>query len=113
MEANTEQIQLVKAISNIASAMPLARTRQLYQLACFLQGQPLSAKEADEADELLWDVQFSKTSDEALAALVAEVEREIEEGKTMPMFDESGEFTEWQSSQRPPHLSGGITGLCR
>jgi hypothetical protein len=30
---NAEQTLLVKAISDIASAMPLVRTRQLYQLA--------------------------------------------------------------------------------
>ncbi len=101
---NIEQTQLVKAISEIASAMPLVRTRQLYQFARFLQGQPLSAEEVDEVDELLWDKQFSETSDEALAALATAIEKEIAEGKTTPMFDESGEFTEWQSNQRPPHL---------
>jgi beta-N-acetylglucosaminidase len=45
---NIEQTQLVKAISEIASAMPLALMRQLYQFARFLQGQPLSAEEVDE-----------------------------------------------------------------
>ena len=111
---NSEHTLLVKAISDIASAMPLVRTRQLYQLARFLQSQPLSVEEADEIDEiideLLWNIQFSRTSDEALAALAAAVEKEIEEGRIMPMFDEKGNFIEWQSDHRPPHLSGGITG---
>jgi len=110
---NSEHTLLVKAISDIASAMPLLRTRQLYQLARFLQS--LSVEEADEIDEiideLLWNVQFSRTSGEALAALTASVEKEIEEGRIMPMFDEEGNFIERQSDHIPPHLSSGITGL--
>jgi len=110
---NSEHTLLVKAISDIASAMPLVHTRKLYQLARFLQS--LSLEEADEIDEiideLLWNVQFSRTSGEALAALTASVEKEIEEGRIMPMFDEEGNFIEWQSDHIPPHFSGGITGL--
>ena len=40
------------------------------------------------------DTQFSATDDDALAALVAAVEGEINEGKILPMFDEHGEFLE-------------------
>jgi len=29
----------------------------------------------------------------------------------MPMFDEEGNFIEWQSEHRPPHPSVGITDL--
>ena len=112
---NAEHTLLVKAISDIASAMPLVRTRQLYQLARFLHNQPLLPEEAEEIDEiiddLLWNVQFSRTSGEALAALTASVEKEIEEGRIMPMFDEEGNFIEQQSDHIPPHFSGGITSL--
>ena len=46
------------------------------------------------ADEALWDAQFAATDNGKLAALVAAVEAEINEGKTLPMFDEHGEFIE-------------------
>jgi len=46
------------------------------------------------ADEALWDAQFAATDDDKLAALVAAVEAEINEGKVLPMFDEHGEFIE-------------------
>ena len=46
------------------------------------------------ADEALWDAQFAATDDGKLAALAASVEAEINEGKTLPMFDERGEFIE-------------------
>ncbi len=91
------QADLVKAITDIAAAMPLARTMQLYQFALFLKTHPLPTEETFEeiaADEALWDTQFAATDDDALAALVATVEAEISEGKTLPMFDEHGEFIE-------------------
>jgi len=50
-------------------------------------------------------------SEQVIATLAAAVEKEIEEGRIMPMFDEKGNFIEWPSDHRPPHLSGGITGL--
>ena len=46
--------------------------------------------------EALWDAQFAATDDDKLAALVALVEAEINEGKPLPMFDERGEFIEHQ-----------------
>jgi hypothetical protein len=91
------QTDLVKAISDIAAAMPLARTVQLYEFALFLKSHPLPAEETFEeiaADEALWDVQFAATDNDKLTALVASVEAEINEGKTVPMFDERGEFVE-------------------
>lgn len=93
------QIDLVKAITEIASAMPLARTLQLYEFALFLKSHPLPTEETFEevaADEALWDTQFAATADDKLVALVASVEAEINEGKTLPMFDERGEFIEHQ-----------------
>lgn len=101
MTTKTQQIQanLVKAITNIAAALPLVRTMQLYQFARFLQAYPLPMKRALEeigADEALWDAQFATTSDDKLAALIAAVEAEINSGKVLPMFDECGEFTEHQ-----------------
>ena len=90
---------LVKAISDIAAAMPLVRRLQLYQFALFLQSHPLPTEETfDEvaADEALWDAQFAATDDEKLAALVAHVEAEIAEGGALSMFNESGEFIERQ-----------------
>lgn len=93
------QTDLVKAITEIASAMPLARTLQLYEFALFLKSHPLPTEETFEevaADEALWDTQFAATADDKLAALVASVEAEINEGKTLPMFDERGEFIEHQ-----------------
>lgn len=91
------QTELVKAITDIATAMPLARTVQLYEFAFFLKAHPLPAEKTFEeivADEALWDTQFAATDDDKLTALVASVEAEINEGKTLPMFDEHGEFIE-------------------
>jgi hypothetical protein len=91
------QTDLVKAITDIAAAMPLARAVQLYEFALFLKSHPLPAEETFEeiaADEALWDAQFAATDDDRLAALVASVEAEINAGQTLPMFDERGEFIE-------------------
>ena len=91
------QTDLVRAITDIATAMPLARTVQLYEFALFLKSHPLPAEETFEeiaADEALWDTQFATTADDKLAVLVASVEAEINAGKTLPMFDERGEFIE-------------------
>lgn len=97
-EAQQIRASLVKAITNIAATMPLARTMQLYQFACFLQtDSPLGETLAEVAvDEALWDNQFAMTSDDNLAALIATIEAEINEGKTLPMFNERGEFAEHQ-----------------
>ena len=46
-------------------------------------------------DGAVWDVQFTATDDDKLAALVAFVEAEINEGKTLPMFDARGVFIEY------------------
>ena len=46
------------------------------------------------ADEALWDAQFVATDDDKLAELIAAVEAEISEGRTLPMFDLQGEFNE-------------------
>jgi len=99
METKIRQTRadLIKAIADIAATMPLARTVQLYQFALFLKTHPLPTEETFEevaADEAAWDTQFSATDDHALAALVAAVEGEINEGKILPMFDEHGEFLE-------------------
>jgi hypothetical protein len=54
------QTDYVKAITEIAAAMPLARTVQLYEFALFLKSHPLPAEETYEeiaADEALWDAQ--------------------------------------------------------
>ena len=91
------QTDYVKAIAKIAATMPLARIVQLYEFALFLKGHPLPAEETFEeivADEALWDEQFAATSDETIAALIASVEDEINANKTLPMFDERGEFIE-------------------
>ncbi len=101
MRTKTQKTQadLVKAIADIAAAMPLARTLQLYQFALFLKTHPLPTEETFEevaADEALWEAQFAATDDEKLAALVAAVEAEMNEGETLPMFDEDGEFIEHQ-----------------
>ncbi|MCR4440464.1 MAG: hypothetical protein QHJ34_15320 [bacterium] len=91
------QADLVKAVADIAAAMPRARTVQLYQFALFLKTHPLPTEESFEeiaAAEALWDTQFAATDDDKLAALIAAVETEINEGKTLPMFDEHGEFIE-------------------
>ncbi|MFN3335536.1 MAG: hypothetical protein ACK47M_23815 [Caldilinea sp.] len=91
------QTDLVKAIADIATTMPLARTMQLYQFARFLQTHPLPTEETFEeiaTDEALWDRQFAATSDDKLVVLITAVETEINAGKTLPMFDEHGEFIE-------------------
>ncbi len=46
------------------------------------------------AGEALWDAQFAATDNDKLAALVAAVETEINAGRTLPMFEEHGEFIE-------------------
>ncbi len=99
----TVQIQTqpdyVRAIAEIASAMPLARIIQLYEFALFLKSHPLPAEETFEeiiADEALWDAQFAASADDKLAALVSVVEKEIAAGETFPMFDEQGNFVERQ-----------------
>lgn len=99
MAAKTQQIQtdMVQAIIDIAETMPIARTVQLYQFALFLKTHPLPTEEmfTDVAvDEAVWDEQFRSTDDDRLAALIAAVETEINEGKTLPMFDEHGKFIE-------------------
>lgn len=91
------QTDLVKAIAEIAASMPLMRTVQLYEFARFLESHPLPAEETLEAvaeDEAQWDAQFTATDEGKLAALIASVETEINEGKTSPMFDEHGGFVE-------------------
>jgi len=99
METKVRQTHadLTKAIADIAATLPLARTVQLYQFALFLKTHPLPTEETFEetaADEAIWDTQFAATDHDKLAALVAAVEAEIDEGKVMPMFDEHGEFIE-------------------
>jgi len=101
METNIRQTHadLIKAITDIAAAMPLARTVQLYQFALFLKTHPLPGEETFEevaADEAIWDTQFAATNDDKLAALVVAVEAGINEGKVLPMFDAHGEFIEHQ-----------------
>lgn len=95
---NTQtQADLVNAISEIAAAIPLARTVQLYEFALFLTAHPLPIEETIEeilVDEARWDAQFAATDGDKLAALVASVEAEIEAGHAMPMFNEQGEFVE-------------------
>lgn len=89
----------MNAITEIAQAMPLARILQLYEFAIFLKSHPLPTEETFEdlaADEALWDSQFAATADDKLAALVASIEAEINEGKTLPMFDAPGKFIEHQ-----------------
>ena len=91
------QKDLVQAITDIAAAIPLARALQLYEFALFLKSHPLPTEETFEeiaADEARWDAQFAATDVDKLAALVASVEAEINEGKTLPMFDERGKFIE-------------------
>ncbi len=46
------------------------------------------------ADEAVWSAQFAATDAAKLDALIASVEAEINEGKTLPMFDERDEFIE-------------------
>lgn len=58
---------------------------------------PLPTEETFEkvaTDEARWDAQFAATDNDALTALVAAVEAEINAGHTLPMFDEHGEFIE-------------------
>jgi hypothetical protein len=92
-----EHTTLIQAISDIAAAMPIARTIQLYEFALFLESHPLPMEETLEevaADEALWEAQFEATEDDKLAALIAAVEAEISEGGTLPMFNALGEFAE-------------------
>ncbi len=94
-----EHTTLVQAISDIAAAMPIVRTMQLYEFALFLESHPLPMEETLEeiaADEAMWEAQFAATEDDKLAELIAAVEAEISEGRTLPMFDTRGEFNEYR-----------------
>jgi len=85
---------LVKAIADIATAMPLARTVQLYQFALFLKAYPLPTEETFEeiaADEALWDAQSPATVNDKSAALVAAVEAEVNEGGTLAKMGGRGD----------------------
>ena len=55
---------------------------------------PSESPEQVAEDESVWEKQFAATDDTKLAELVASVEAEINEGKTLPMFNEHGEFIE-------------------
>ncbi len=91
------QVNYIKAIAEIAASLPPARTVQLYEFALFLKSHPLPSEETFEeiaADEAIWDAQFAATDPAKLAALVASIEAEINEGGALPMFDERGEFIE-------------------
>jgi hypothetical protein len=100
MTTNTQQTQadLIKAITDIATTLPMAQVMQLYQFALFLKMHPLPEEMFSEilADEALWESQFASTDDSKLAELIAVIETEINEGRTRPMFDEHGEFLEYQ-----------------
>ncbi len=86
----------IKAIAEIGATMSPARLVQLYEYALFLRSQPLPPEDPEQVavDEARWDVQFAATDDAKLAELVASVEAEINAGKTLPMFNERGEFIE-------------------
>ncbi len=87
----------IKAISEIVTTLSHARLIQLYEFALFLKSHPLPTEESPEKileDEAHWEAQFAATSDVKLTELVESVEREINEGKTLPMFNDRGEFTE-------------------
>ncbi len=89
---------LVKEITKIASSMTSIRTQQLYEFAMFLQSHPLPGEERLEEiiaeDEARWEAQFADTSDDELVRLIKNVEAEISQGDTFPMFDASGAFIE-------------------
>ncbi len=87
----------VKAIAEIIATMSHARLMQLYEFALFLKSNPLPFEESLEEvaeDEAMWDAQFAATDDIKLAELAESVEKEINEGKTSPMFNDRGEFAE-------------------
>jgi hypothetical protein len=87
----------IKAISDLVATLSNARLIQLYEFALFLKSHPLPIEENPEEvleDEAQWDAQFAGTGDVKLAELVESVEKEINAGKTFPMFNERGEFTE-------------------
>jgi len=90
------QADFVEAIAEIAARMPFARTRELYNFALFLKSRlgPEETSEEIAEDEALWDEQFAATDNDRLAALAASVQAQINEGRTVPMFDERGEFVE-------------------
>ena len=70
------QADLVKAITEIAASIPLARKIQLYEFALFLETHPLPNEETIEtiaADESQWEAQFAATPDESIASLIAAV----------------------------------------
>ncbi|MBI5650207.1 MAG: hypothetical protein HZC40_07165 [Chloroflexi bacterium] len=87
----------LKALDEIVAMMSPARLVQLYEFALFLKEHPLPFDETlaqIAQDEAVWDAQFAATDDAKLAELVASVEQEINGGKTLPMFNERGEFVE-------------------
>ncbi len=102
---------LIKDIADIAATMPLARSVQLYQFAIFLKTHLFPTEETFEeiaANETIWDTQFAATDDDNLAALIAAIEFEMNEGKVLPMFNEHGKFIEHPCYHKLSIPSGAI-----
>ena len=89
----TTNIDVVKAIVELAEEMSPIRKVQLYEYALFLKSREESVEDIAK-DEALWDAQFAATPNEALDKIIEQVRKDIREGKTKPMFDDRGEFAE-------------------
>ncbi len=94
-----EQITIqVRDKSKLATMFELLKTLDFVEIIdTDKEERQVAAEERLEeitADEAQWSAQFAETDDEKLSALIASVEAEIDEGNTMPMFDEHGNFVE-------------------
>ena len=86
-----------EAVTSLMSQLTRTRQAQVYEFVLFLLGRSEIEEETPElieADEALWDIQFSATSLSKIDDLIAGVEADIAAGRTKPMFDAKGEFIE-------------------
>ena len=86
-----------EAVASLMSQLTRTRQAQVYEFVLFLLGRHALEEEIPEtieADEAIWNAQFSTTSLSKIDELIAGVEADIEAGRTKPMFDAKGDFIE-------------------
>lgn len=88
-------------IAALARKLPAERAAQLYDFARFLlnesgeaisEDMPDKVSEAElEAEEVVWEDALARHADE-FAQLKAQAREDVKAGKSLPMFDERGEY---------------------
>ena len=88
-------------IAALARKLPAERAAQLYDFARFLlneSGEVIGEDTSNEvteteleAEDAVWDAALARHADE-FAKLKAQAREDVEAGKSLPMFDERGEY---------------------